>query len=362
MAANSLSDAELMEVVTAYREADCNKSLAADALGLNRNTFRHRFKLAETRGLLEKKTPEQEWSAEPVPDPDQPIEEILAHALQRADRLEAHKEAVKRHKITIHVDGPFGILLFGDRHMDSPGCNLRLLMRHMELVKETDGLFAMDIGDGLDAWIGRLQRLYAASEITARNAWRLNEWFFESLHPHMIAAVLGNHDMWLMGDNMGVHPIEFIEKRLHSFKAQPYEFRCVLHTPSGETFNVHLRHDFPGHSMWNPAHGPARAAQMGYGDDDLLAAGHIHSGAYMKLVNVDERVNHAVRLSAYKRYDDHATAKGFRPQNLWEGAVAIFDPYAEDRRDRVLVLGVEQGVRILRMMRGDWAAHAENAA
>ncbi|WP_146141585.1 hypothetical protein [Pseudomonas aeruginosa] len=51
---------------------------------------------------------------------------------------------------------------------------------------------------------------------------------------------------------------------------------CRLSVNSGKhSIVINARHDFAGHSMWNPAHGVMKAVQMGTWDH-ISVCGHKH--------------------------------------------------------------------------------------
>jgi hypothetical protein len=84
-----------------------------------------------------------------------------------------HKAAEARRLIPIRikVDGPIGIAHFGDPHVDDDGTNIELLEQHVKVVNATDGLFAANVGDYRNNWVGRLARLWADSRRVRRNRW-----------------------------------------------------------------------------------------------------------------------------------------------------------------------------------------------
>ena len=81
--------------------------------------------------------------------------------LREFDRKHEAKEARRLVTVPVKLDGPFGVALFGDPHVDDPGTDIRLLESHMNIVRRTKGLMAGNVGDYSNNWIGRLARLHA---------------------------------------------------------------------------------------------------------------------------------------------------------------------------------------------------------
>ena len=63
-----------------------------------------------------------------LPSDEKPIEEILHHAVSTYQRKRAAYDARKLIDVKIKMDGPIGLHLFGDPHLDDNGCNYPLLM------------------------------------------------------------------------------------------------------------------------------------------------------------------------------------------------------------------------------------------
>jgi len=99
-----------------------------------------------------------------------------------------------------------------------------------------------------------------------------------------------------------------------------------LRFPNGREFIINARHDFAGHSQWNPAHGQMKAAQMGY-RDHLMISGHKHTSGYGVIKDGSTgRICHAIQVASYKLYDSYAKERGFRDQTLSPACMTILDP------------------------------------
>lgn len=179
-----------------------NVSRAADAQRVPRATMQSRWdrakRYATAIGLPVPPLTNQPLNPDAVaavpvlPDEVATIDELLERRRREFDRKHEAKEARKLVPVPVKIDGPFGLALFGDPHVDDPGTDIRLLESHMALVKRTPGLLAGNVGDYSNNWVGRLARLHAEQSTTAAEAWVLVEWLVRYL-PWMF-LIGGNHD------------------------------------------------------------------------------------------------------------------------------------------------------------------------
>lgn len=281
-----------------------------------------------------------------LPDDDISIEDLVAHRKRQFEAKKNHEEASKLIPVKIKLQGPIGLLHFGDPHVDDDGTDIAALERHTELVRNTPGLFACNVGDTLNNWTGRLARLYGEQSTSAAQAWRLAEWFVNRCD--WLYMIGGNHDLWSgAGD-----PLRWIAKQQNAmYKAS--EARIALKFPNGREIRVNARHDHSGSSVWNPAHGPMKAAIMGT-RDHLYVAGHKHESAYSVLKDAISGITmHALKVSSYKIYDRFAKERGFRDNTLSPCALTIIDPsLPEDHPDLIkLFWEPEEGVKYLNFLR-----------
>lgn len=259
---------------------------------------------------------------DPVPDPEEPLDELIGRRCNHYKRLEKaqHDEIVVR----ISEPGPIGILIFGDPHLDDDGTNLPLVKAHLDLINRTPGLFGGCIGDTHNGWVGRMARLYGEQGTTQREAWRLVEWFFGSVEWAILVG--GNHDADWHGAN---NPLDWIVKQAGAAHVyRPNDTRIRLEGPDWDrSFRIWARHDFPGRSQWNPMHGLSKAAKMR--DDyraDFYIAGHTHDpGLQWEPRSHDGADWYAMRLGAYKTYDDYADEKGFPTKAGGEAMMIVID-------------------------------------
>jgi hypothetical protein len=334
--------ATLKEHMEALLEAGMSREEAAKKLGYT--TYRAAWKRLQSAKLT---LSEQLVDIEPLPPVDN-IDELLARRKQQFTQKDAHEKARKLINVRVRDSGAIGILHLGDPHVDDDGTDIGLLEEHMGLVQKTEGLYCANVGDTTNNWIGRLARLYAQQSTTADQAWMLAEWLFKSGKGKWIYVIGGNHDAWSgSGD-----PLKWIARQTNALY-QSSECRINLLIPSAPCgIRINARHDFSGHSMWNPAHGPASASIKGV-RDHIAICGHKHTSGY-NILKCPETglITHALIVAGYKTYDRFAMEKGFRDQRISPAVLTVIDHKAKTPAGLVTVFhDIEYGIDVLKMRR-----------
>lgn len=300
----------------------------------------------------------REFDSPELPEDDVPVEELVDRRVEQFERLRAHEQAAKLIQVRVHIPGPIGILHFGDPHLDDDGADIGALRSHCELVQATPGLFAACVGDVTNNWVGRLARLYAEQSTSSKQAWRLAEWFISSLKGKLLYLVGGNHDGWSgAGD-----PLRWITRQIDAMYRMAH-CRIELQLPEGQRPRINTRHDFPGHSMWNVAHGPARGLVRGV-RDHVAICGDKHVSGHNELKDPDSgMVMHAIRVATYKIFDRFAREKGFEDQNFSPCAVTVFNTLLDERHADYVKLFWDplEGSQYLTYLRNRHAPHSHPA-
>lgn len=326
------------QIMAELRRTDGHRAQAARNLGLSERALLARLQRLRRngedipKGFVEPgPNKKDEFVSPSLPDDDIPVEQLIEHMKRRFERKREYEEASKLIPIRITIPGPIGILHFGDPHVDDDGCDIGAIEEHTALVNNTPGMFAVNVGDTQNGWTGRLARLYSEQGTSAAQAWKLAEWFVNRCR--WLYMIGGNHDLWAgAGD-----PLKWIARQQNAlYKAS--EARVVLQFPNGAEFRINARHDHSGSSIWNPAHGPMKAAIMGT-RDHIYVAGHKHESAYSMLKDpISGIAMHAIKVASYKVYDRYAKEKGFRDNAFSPCAVTTINPLiAPDHPDAVKV-------------------------
>jgi len=321
--------------IDAYRRLGSKRAVAVE-LGIGRATVQRHLKDATL----------EEYTVDPLPSVELGPEELWAARKKHFDRVNRAHTARKLIQVKVKLDGPVGILHFGDPHTDGD-TDLHQLEEHARIVRETPGLFAGNIGDQQNNWIGRLQRLYGEQSTSAKEAWILTEHFL-GMVKDWLYLVGGNHDAWVGAND----PLQWI-MRGNSGPVEYHGCRLNLTFPNGREVRVNARHDFQGHSQWNVVHGPSKAAQMGW-RDHILVCGHKHTTGYTIVKDpASDLISHAIRVATYKIHDEHARAQGFPDHNISPCCVTVIDPSATMERNLVQVFfDAEHGADYLTWRRG----------
>ncbi len=313
------------QILQALQESNGARTIAAQKLGINVRTLMNRIQDMRGKGIsipgLTAQTiaPRDQFEFTPLPNDDVPIEELIEQRKRKFLHKREHEEASKLIPIKIKIAGPIGLLHFGDPHVDDDGCDIEAIERHTALVNATEGLFACSVGDTTNNWVGRLARLYGEQATSAAQAWRLAEWFVNRCR--WLYMIAGNHDLWSgAGD-----PLKWIAKYNNSLY-RGSEARIALRFPNGSEVRINARHDHSGSSVWNPAHGPMKAAIMGT-RDHLYISGHKHHSAYSVLKDAISGITmHTARVASYKIYDRYAKERGFADNTLSPCALTTINP------------------------------------
>jgi hypothetical protein len=276
------------------------------------------------------RTTVQHWLSKPdefelpdLPEESVTVEELLERRKRQFTQKRVYEDAHKLIPIKVKIDGPIGILHFGDPHVDDDGTDIDALERHTDIINNTPGMFGANVGDTTNNWCGRLARLYGEQSTSAKEAWQLAEWFVNRVR--WLYAIGGNHDLWSgSGD-----PMQWIMKQQNGLYKSS-EVRLNLEFPNGRDVRINARHDFSGNSMYNPAHGAMKAILFGE-RDHISICGHKHVSGYGVLKDPNTgTICHAIQVASYKVFDRYAKERGFRDQHISPCAVTVINPEADE--------------------------------
>jgi len=292
---------------------------AAKNSGIHRSTLRDQIYEAQRRRI---KIPEPELEFPKLPSSEPTAEELIAQACKRFESHQQARDARRWMEIKIKSTKPVGVCFMGDPHVDNPGCNWPLLKRDIDILENTEGMYAVNIGDLTDNWVGRLIKLYADQEMSKKQAWKLAKYLIRDAKIKWLCHILGNHDMWNDGPYLikaNAHPIVPVEE---------WQSRFQLVFPNETRIRVHVAHDFPGSSIWNSMHGPQKASML-LEEADIYACGHKHNWAINESENSQrDFVYWLIRARGYKSIDHYADQRGYGSQRYGSSIVAIIDPNA----------------------------------
>ncbi|MDX2308095.1 MAG: hypothetical protein NW216_07650 [Hyphomicrobium sp.] len=291
------------------------------------------------------------------PDSDLPIPEILDTKARLFDLKKARKKAERYAPVRVPEDGPFGLLVLGDPHLDDDGCDVRLMQHHLAIGRRP-GVYTTSVGDMTNNWphAGKLARLYASQSTDYRRGIRLLKWLIHESGVRWPFLCTGNHDDWNSGQEIlrevvgGRFPVFDWDARVELRAGAPAQ----AGRPSGvdKSWRIHMAHNFPGHSMWHQLHAMLRASRFTT-DAELLIAGHLHTESYMRfgLAGLDRYV-HAVRVRGYKALDHYADRLGYQTDPDGASALVIMGHEHDENNAKFLVYhDIDVGYRVLEALR-----------
>lgn len=258
-------------------------------------------------------------------DEDEPIDDIIARKRKGFERkFKAHSDR-EWFEIRVNEEKPYGLLLFGDPHLDDDGCNIPLLERHLAIASR-DGVYSLNIGDSTNNWVGRLERLYANQEASKNTGKRLVEWLMFDSGATWLCWILGNHDAW--NDGVDFH----MRLAQHQIPVIDWRAQFKLVHPSGTEARIDASHGRKGSSIWNNLHATLRAAKLGELADAYLT-GHTHNYGLEDLEIAERRSSTwLIQLRGFKWMDSHALYNGFAEHQRGASVLAIVDPRHGARR------------------------------
>ena len=211
--------------------------------------------------------------------------------------------------------------MIGDPHIDDDGCDIEALENDLTVIRNTRAMYAGHLGDLTNNWIGRLARLYANQVTTAAQSIKLMEWMLDRV-PNLF-VVNGNHDCWGNGSDL----ISFI-LRSQGTVNNSHGMRLALNFESGKQVRIHARHDFKGHSQYNPVHGHRKEQLWSGNRDHIYVSGHRHTDACSVVPHPDGTCSWSFIVSGYKVVDDYADENGFRDGKMSPAVAVVINPNA----------------------------------
>jgi hypothetical protein len=318
-----LTDRAAKQAVEAFIASGRNETQAAIALNVSRSTLQGRLRIATARGFLSAPVEDDpEITFPDLPSSELPADKLIEQACARFEEHKNARDARRWMEIKVNTNKPIGVCFMGDPHIDNNGCNWPLLRRDIGILNSTPGMYAVNIGDLTDNWVGRLVRLYADQEMSKKQAWKLAKYLMRDAGIKWLCHLIGNHDAW----NDGPYLIKANAQPMVPVEDWQSRFEIVFANKT--RVRVHAAHDFPGSSIWNKMHGPQKAAMM-LEQADIFACGHKHEYAINESENSNrDFIYHLIRARGYKFIDSYSDQLGYGSQKNGASITAVIDPIA----------------------------------
>tara|TARA_R110000824_G_scaffold192464_3_gene374655 strand:- start:12985 stop:14154 length:1170 start_codon:yes stop_codon:yes gene_type:complete len=272
------------------------------------------------------------------------VEDLISRRQKVFKELAQSKERSRTTIVNVKINGPIAITHLGDPHVDDDGCNWPELLRTVETISKTKGMYAGNIGDTINNWVGRLERLYANQSTTYDEGLKLAEWLLTSV-PY-VYVMLGNHDLW----NKGGAIFNRILKDASVAVCTGGTARIELQFPKGDPIRIMARHDFKGTSSWNRGHGGLRASKLDPWAD-IYVSGHKHHWVQHMHEGMDGKPKWSLTVRGYKYFDEFAEEKGFYEHQHGESCTTIIDPTAKPTERVQCVWDIEEAADLLNYKR-----------
>lgn len=255
-------------------------------------------------------------------------------------------------------DLPVGVCLCSDQHYGG-FIRIDLLKRDIDLIANTEGLYAIGGGDWMDNYkpVGKAATgLFSASDPNPGHQYRRMVRLLKPSAGKWLVVMAGNHDDGWDMRSAGIARVPDLAKELDA----PYasEAGCTLHLEVGwQRYTAFAKHTFRGTSginKGNAARNMWNDWPWAWENADFVCLSHLHEN-HMEAVTRHGRDVVYLRSGSYKSgigTDGYAESKGYRPE--WGVPMVILFP---DKRRLLAFKGQDfiEGIETLRMWREEYA-------
>jgi transposase-like protein len=138
-------------MVALFASHGSNVSATARALGIHRATLQSQLRRAASLGMIDPKEPGTALSPE--------FQTARERMLVEYQRKKAKGDWRKPVLVSLPPD-PFRLKIFGDPHLDDPGCDAELFIEHMQELDREAGIYGVCVGDWFNNWARSLAHLW----------------------------------------------------------------------------------------------------------------------------------------------------------------------------------------------------------
>tara|TARA_R110000751_G_scaffold64835_1_gene132958 strand:+ start:465 stop:1583 length:1119 start_codon:yes stop_codon:yes gene_type:complete len=274
------------------------------------------------------------------PDEDIDVGAILDHLSRRFEKKLENEDAKTWFDVNVRIDGPVGLAVVGDPHLGTH-CNIPLLRRDIDIMANTEGMMAVNIGDTADNW-GRMIYLYAEDDISKPTERKLARWFLRDAGVPWVVWLHGNHDTMHGEFSTFLKTVNVAQIPMIDWRA-----KFKLKFPSGGEVKIDAAHNHKGTSIYNRLHGQKRAALFDE-DADIYVAGHHHTWGLTHEELDDGRVVWQARARGYKWIDEYATRHNFHRDEHGSTILFVIDPGEGNAVKRITAFAdLEEGADFL---------------
>jgi hypothetical protein len=250
-------------------------------------------------------------------------------------------------EIKIHTDKPILLVPFADIHGGAEEVDYKRFAQEVEMVGETDGVYAISLGDLTDSmfWGGSGQDKDLGS-YEEQNGYMRSVFKYLTGRRKMLASWAGDHDKWSADRGETIYR-QFVEMGVYYLEGVSYMTLNVNDTP----YRIVGAHRHNGYSIYNKSQAAQRIFRdSGWGADIALVA-HNHKKGYnpqpFKGFGGDEYVVHLIQLAPYKYSDEYLRKKGYpRLKSEEMGAFSIL--LYPDQKEIEVLWDIKKGLKRLK--------------
>ena len=305
------ADPGLVRQILALWETGMVGSAIAKRLQLTLHTVQYHIRQAQVRQQAGHRQPPKTFTVHAhwtPPASDSPAAVWQLAEQRTATDLTKHRT---QHVADLVLPGqPVAVAVVSDQHIRLSGpVDLKRMREDAELIAQTDGLYAILGGDGVDNHIKHHAAMVHGGS-APNQEWQLFDHYLGLFQDKILAVVSGNHDDWT-SDVSGVSKLKDLAEARRLFMA-PDE--VVLHLSVGDQpYTVLVRHQYRFNSQLNQVHTVKQLWNYGNTKFDIGVVCHHHTPAIEPFLRHGQvvwgaRPGSYQYTSSYARRYGHASA------------------------------------------------------
>jgi hypothetical protein len=293
-----------------FQAAVRRRKRVADVRQPERDTAEKDLQIAALKQQLEelRRTPDRPPVQSVVAAPEQPS---AIDEWRKAEDVNEQKLAsvVNRHRFQAELGDsrPIGVAFASDQHISVGNLvDLKRMREDAELIADTDGMYSILGGDGVDNHIKHRSAILAARSQPDQQ-WRMYDYYLSILASSMLVMCSGNHDHWT-NQFAGVDMVNRLAEsnKLHY---SPHEARIDISLGSA-AYKLAIRHQYRFNSSLNLCHTVKRWWDMGSEPFDIGVICHHHEAA-TEMFTRHGKHRFAARPGSYQIVSDYSDQYGF---------------------------------------------------
>lgn len=221
--------------------------------------------------------------------------------------LRKKNTAKKSIDVKLTSDEPIGFFFMGDLHIGDIGTDHKALLRDVELIQKTEGLYGALGGDYINNFILGGKKIKNHEVLPVEFAWELTADLFKRLNDSLVMILLGNHDAW----SDVAAEVDVLGEIVNKIGV-PYGKHGTnvnISFPSGQDYKIRLRHKYQFNSNQNLLNSVKQMYRFDE-DFDIGVLHHLHTPG-IEMFPAQRGMCWALRPGSYKAEDDYSYELGF---------------------------------------------------